>query len=330
MQGGAPPGDTMADYGNTAGGPRGWFGGTNAPGAHDYTQAAQQTADSSNAQLDKQTLENRPNQTNAFGSSLMWTTGPDGRPMQVQSFGGPMQGVANSLMGQAQSTFSQSLPNSPFSFGGPMQGPGPLSLDPSSARDQAISGAYNQATSRLDPMFSQREEALRSQLLNQGLDPSSEAYQTQMANFGRERNDAYSSAMNGAIGQGTEAGSALFNQGLAGANFNADNAFRVGSYNDQNALTQHRQNLADALMGRQDALSSLGALGGLTGQAGFDQAGRGTGTDFMGAAGLQDESRFRNWQANNKAEGDFWSGLGNFGLNLANLIPGLGKKTGGG
>lgn len=89
----------------------------------------------------------------------------------------------------------------------------PLSGD--AARDQAINSAYGQATSRLDPQWAKREEAQRTQLLNQGLDPSSEAYKSAMADTGQQRNDAYTSAMNSAIGQGTQAGNDVFRNDLA-------------------------------------------------------------------------------------------------------------------
>lgn len=82
------------------------------------------------------------------------------------------------------------------------------------ARDQAISSAYNQAASRLDPRFAQQEEGLRARLASQGLDPGSQAADAAMANFGQERNDAYGQAMANAIGQGTLAGNAIFNQGV--------------------------------------------------------------------------------------------------------------------
>lgn len=82
------------------------------------------------------------------------------------------------------------------------------------ARQQAIDSAYQQSTSRLDPQWDRRESALRVQLANQGLDPSSEASARAMQEFGQQRNDAYGSAMSSAINQGTLAGSALFNQNL--------------------------------------------------------------------------------------------------------------------
>jgi hypothetical protein len=86
------------------------------------------------------------------------------------------------------------------------------------ARKQAIDAAYGQATSRLDPQWDRRMEAGRTQLLNQGLDPSSEAYKNQMQDMNFARNDAYSSAMNGAISQGTEAGHTAFQDNLTAYN----------------------------------------------------------------------------------------------------------------
>lgn len=84
------------------------------------------------------------------------------------------------------------------------------------ARQQAIDASYGQMSSRLDPMWNQREDRMRTQLLNQGLDPGSEAYDTGMANLGRERNDAYTSALNASIGQGTAAGDSVFRNNLQG------------------------------------------------------------------------------------------------------------------
>jgi hypothetical protein len=219
------------------------------PGSPDMTGAAERQANSSRDAINAQTQQNRPGQTNAFGSSTTWTIGPDGRPMQTQSFGGQMGSLAGTLQGQALDAAGNPLP-------------GGFSLDPSSARDQAITGAYNQATSRLDPQFRQREQALRSQLLNQGLDPSSEAFQTAMGNFGRERNDAYSTAMNGAIAQGTQAGESLFNQGLSG----------------------HQQAMADALLGKTLPLQQLGSLGGFLGMPNFSSAGASDPAQYLAAA----------------------------------------------
>lgn len=283
---GAPPGDYNADYGTTAGGPRGWFGGTNAPGAGDYRGAAEQTARSS-------ATSGNANSSNIYGADVTNQIGADGRPIVTQSMGGPMGAGAYGIMGQFGSTYAN-----PFNF----SGPGMVSGD--QARDQAISGAYNQATSRLDPQWDQRQSQMQTQLLNQGLDPGSEASQNAFSQFGRDRNDAYGSAMNSAIGQGTAAGSAIFNQGLQSHNTAYDE--QMGQYGMPMAMAQ--------------------ALGGFTQQPGYNGT---AGTNYLGALGLKDASRFRNWDANNNAEGDFWGGLTSGITDIAGLF-GLGKKAPGG
>lgn len=80
------------------------------------------------------------------------------------------------------------------------------------ARDQAISGAYNQATSRLNPQWAQSNEQLGQQLASEGLDPNSQAYRNAMLTQSQAQNDAYGSAMNSAIGQGTAAQQATFGE----------------------------------------------------------------------------------------------------------------------
>lgn len=117
------------------------------------------------------------------------------------------------------------------------------------ARDQAINAAYGQATSRLDPMWNQREDRAHTRLLNQGLDQTSEAYRTSMEGLGRERNDAYTSALNSAIGQGTQAGQGIFNQGMM----------------------SRQQSIAEALRRRMQPLDELEKLQGLySGQGKID------------------------------------------------------------
>lgn len=219
--------------------------------AGETTSAAEKQAASEKAAVDAQTQANRPNQTNAFGATSNWTQGPDGQWTQNQSFGGPMGGLANNLQGQASSSMS-----GPFSFGqfGAVQ-------DGSAARDQAIQSAYGQATSRLDPQFAQSEEALRSQLVNQGLDPTSEAFKSEMGNFGRNKNDAYSSAMSGAIAQGTAVGKSTF---------------------DQN-MQSRQQAIMEALKQRGMSMEELQQMQGLLSQQNFNQAGNAGGTQFLTA-----------------------------------------------
>ena len=78
--------------------------------------------------------------------------------------------------------------------------------DPGDIRNRAEQAIYDRSTSRLNPQFQQREEALQSQLYNQGLRPGDEAFDRAMTDFGTQRTDAYQTAMNESImGGGAEA-----------------------------------------------------------------------------------------------------------------------------
>lgn len=57
---------------------------------------------------------------------------------------------------------------------------------------------------RLDPMFAQREEDLRTRLANQGIRAGSEAYDREMRNFAQGQNDAYNSLLLSGRGQATQ------------------------------------------------------------------------------------------------------------------------------
>lgn len=254
--------------GGDPGGMFGAFGGTTAPQANDYIRAAEETARSNQ-------LGANANSSNIFGAGVTHGIGPDGRPIVSQSMGGPMGAGAQGIMGMFGSAYGG---GNPFNF----TGPGIMGGE--QARDQAISGAYNQATSRLDPQWQQREEQQRTQLLNQGLDPQSEAYKNSMGQLGQQRNDAYSSAMNNAIGQGTAAGDSMFRNSLMGSNAEYD---------------RQRQQY-------QDPMQMAQALGSFTGQPGFNAT---AGTDYSSAALNQDQARFRDWDSFNKNQGSFWGGF---------------------
>lgn len=146
------------------------------------------------AAVEAQARGAHPNQRTPWANST-WTEGPNGQWSQNLSLAPQLQQGANNLMGQIGSQ-------------------GPVGTG-DQARDQAIDAAYLQASSRLDPQWSQRENALRSQLANQGLDMGSEAYSNAMGDLGRSRNDAYTSAMSDAIRQGTAAQAVTFEQNRA-------------------------------------------------------------------------------------------------------------------
>lgn len=74
------------------------------------------------------------------------------------------------------------------------------------ARQKAEDAIYGSASSRLDPQWGKRQTDLQTELANKGITEGSEAYTRAMADFGRDRNDAYNQAQMAAItGGGAEA-----------------------------------------------------------------------------------------------------------------------------
>jgi len=146
-----------------------------------------------------------------------------------------ISGDLNTLAGEQVGRVGESLAT-PFSYEGM---PGAPTAD-ADARQQTIDALYGQATSRLDPRFTQERTALETQLANQGIGVGSDAYNSSMESFGRTRNDAYTSALNQAIGAGGDEQSRLF--GLQGSE--RERAIQEAAY-----LRNTPLNEASALMG---------------------------------------------------------------------------------
>lgn len=271
-----------------------------APASPDYAGAANQQYQSGVQATQAQTAANRPNQSNPW-ANLSWnqdpTTGSWSQAVTLnpeeqaaltsqQGMQAGRSATAAGLQGQVDSNLA-----SPMDWG---------KFDPytgaNAARDQAITGAYNQAASRLDPRFSQAQEGLNAQLASQGLDPTSEAAQTAQGNLGRERNDAYSSAMNGAISQGTAAGNSIFQNSLQGRQE------QIGESLQQRYQPLNEQNMLTAGQGVQ----------GPTFQ-GFNQAGAWGPMQALAAAGLQGQYQLGANGQSNAMWGDIFNGLGQLG-----------------
>lgn len=259
-----------------------------SPAPPNFQNLAQQQSQQQGALLNQQTQANRPNQNNPYAST-QWTQGPNGEWTQSSGFTGPLAGLNQGLQQQAAQAMG-----TPFSLGGlPALGSG------EAAREQAINAAYGQATTRLDPAFSQREEATRTRLMQQGLQPGSEAYNREMEQLGRERTDAYGQAMSSAIGQGTAAGNALFQQNLA----------------------SRGQALEELLRQRGQAMSELGGMQGLLGQQGFNAAGQGQAANLLGAGNSQYGADFQRWQADQQQLADMLGGGMQLAGTAASALP---------
>jgi hypothetical protein len=218
----------------------------------DYSQAAQDTAAASQKAINQQTVANRPNQNSPF-SSTQWTQNPDGSWTQNVGLNGPLAGAATGLEGQLANAFSK-----------PMD-------DGNAVRDQAISAMFGQSKSRLDPMFAQRDQALQSQLANQGLDMHSEAYRNAMGAAGRDRNDAYQSALASAIGMGNQAQATTFGENL---------------------------------QARMAPIQGLQGLQGLSNPYGFTAAGAAQTPDYLGAMNAENNYKLSKQQADQAIPAD--------------------------
>jgi hypothetical protein len=240
---------------------------------------------------EQQTQANRPNQNTAWGSTS-WQQGPGGEWTQNQSLNPQLQGLMDQgIQNQQQGIDYGALPGL---------------TDGAAARDQAITGAYNQATSRLDPRFQQAEDAQRTRMYNMGLTEGDAAYEQQTANFARDKNDAYSSAMNGAIAQGTQAGASLFNQSLAGR---------------QQMLGEATQQMNQPMQGLNGLLAGSGALN----MPQFMGSG-----NYLGAAQAQGQYQQQQAQMQNQGWGSLMgagASLGMAGL-LGPAAPAAGAALG--
>lgn len=142
-----------------------------------------------------------------------------------------------------------------FGMGGPLQYgfdpgqqvQGQVGGDLNQARQQAVDAAYGQATSRLDPQFSQREEDLRVRLSNQGLAPGSQAWEREMSQLGRDRSDAYNQATYGSISAGEQAAQNMFGRQLS-----------QGQFANQAAGQMYQQNMGQAAFNNQTAGQDYG------------------------------------------------------------------------
>lgn len=260
--------------------------GKQAPAPSDYGGLTREQSRISQSTADAQTQQNRANTQGPIGTQT-WTRDAQGRPVLQQGFSAGVQPVADALQSQAASAWGAPLDNG------------------TDARNQTIQAAYGQATSRLDPQWAQRQQLQQSQLANQGLDPTSAAARASNLDFGQQRNDAYSSAMNGAINAGNQAGSQVFQNNLAA---------------------------------RNAPLSALMALSGQASQGPqYAMAGRAADPQLLAAAMGQDQAQLGAWQASNQANADAISGAmrgagsivgGIVGLAGGGVVPGQARVPG--
>ena len=124
------------------------------------------------------------------------------------------------------------------------------------ASQAASDAAFNRVMDRLNPQFNLQQEALETQLANQGIGRGSEAYTRAMDEFGRRRSDAGIAAGYDSISAGEAMRQGLF------ANALQTRGQQLGERTfDMNAINQARQTyLNEQLTGRNQQINELAAL----------------------------------------------------------------------
>lgn len=219
----------------------------------------------------KQLQNNRLNTSSPFARQ---TFNPDGSTST--ELNGGLGAAAGGLMGQAG---DMARPMDWDQFGNLGNG--------DDARNQAIDAAYGQATARLDPQWDDRMERERTRLLNQGLSEDSAAFKGSMRDTNFARNDAYGSAMNSAISQGTAAGDSVF----------------------RNNLMSRTQMISEALKKRGMPVEEISKLQSLLTQPGYNTD-NSTMSGALGSAGIAQQAAA---QKQRQAEADAQSAAGTAG-----------------
>jgi len=195
------------------------------PPAPDYAGAATATAQGNLEATRAATEANRINQYTPYGS-LTYSRDPNAatpdsgwsQSVNLNDTGQQLLDYANQSAlglgqqtGQALGRVNQSL-SQPFDY---------------RSVGEVQNAAEGAITSRLDPMWNQREQATNTQLINQGLRPGTEAYSNAMRDFNSGRNDAYQQAI--LAGINTMPQTYQMAQALRSQPLNELNALRTGS-----------------------------------------------------------------------------------------------------
>lgn len=284
------------------------------PAAPDYAAAAQAQADSSRDVTEQQTWANRPDQNTPFGSTS-WENAPQWDPSTGQYLNRWTQNttlnpqsqaaldsqlavtrarseLAQNLTGRLGAEFGDQVNFDDFT---PMAGVPDSSPE---ARQRAEDAIYQRMTSRLDPRFQQQENDTRTRLYNQGLREGDTAWDREIGNFDRQRDDAYQTAMNESIMGGGAESDRIFGQQMEGANY-------------QNQLRQ--QQIAEMMQQRGFSLNEINAMlsgqqVGMPSMPSFSNAQRSEGVQALQAADLQGQHDLDAFNAQQAATQGMMSG----------------------
>lgn len=191
--------------------------------------------------------------------------------------------------------------------------------------DRYAKAVFDRQASMLNPQYQQQEERMRNNLALQGLSNTAEAYQTDIGNFSRSRNEAYNNLANQSL--------------LTGRQFaDSDYQRRLGELQLNNTI--RGQQLSEMAELYNMPLGQLNAL--LTGQqvksptfSNYYQQQQVAGPDYLSAAQMDYSTQLAAANAKNAQQGGLMSGIGSLaGAGLGAYFGGLdgaqlGSKVGG-
>jgi len=164
------------------------------PAPLDVGSVSQQARTQNTGNAFQQASFNRVNQSDPFGNRLDYQqTGTDAQGNPIfsanQTLGQMGQDYASGLSGLGQKYFDA------------------VDNRPDLSSNAAFDRAYGYASANMEPRLQRAEDAARNRLANQGFDPQSEAYRSQMADVALQANESRNNLVTGLQGQ-------MFNQGL--------------------------------------------------------------------------------------------------------------------
>jgi hypothetical protein len=281
------------------------------PSSDPFTLAAAAQGATGTAAVNQQTIANRANQINPFGSSS-WIQDPNtGQWTQNVQLAGAQQGALTAqenLQAGRMTGAAGLLPGALDAMGKPIDTSGFSSLYSFGAPGQVNQQAQDAVMGQLQPMMDQRRKAMETQLANQGITRGSEAWQNAQDQMARDENNMRL--------QGVQAG---FTQG----NLLNQQDINYGNYQSQ----QRAGELGEAQTLRSQPLSDINAL--TTGQGvqaptfgQYGQAGVAAPPSYLTAAQSQYGAMLDQQNAEADRKASLYGGLYNLGGSF------LGSQTG--
>lgn len=228
-----------------------------------------------------------------FSPVQQWTQTVNLSPAE-QAIYNQNQGINQQLGNVAQQGvgYVQTALNKPLTFDQmqALQSPGQI-------QQQASDAAYANATRYLDPQFARSQQALESQLSNQGITRGSEAWNNAMAQSNEQRQQAYDQARNQAYLQGLQGAAQNYGQALG---------TRQQQITEAQTLQQNPINMLNAVRTGQQmqvahqpqvATSSPGTMATVAG------------ADMLGAAQAQGQAQQAAYNAQQAGQNGMTSGL---------------------